>query len=95
MELEFKDFERLDDEVRVGYSEHKIQAILLISRLEKQTEITSKRFMLEDIKFDLLNKDIAIMHKRMTDETLDKIADIYKNARVELEKIVAEAEPKE
>lgn len=95
MELEFKDFEKLDDETKMGYLDHKIKATLLISRLEKQTEITSKRFILEDIKFDLLNKDIAIMHKRMTDETLDKIADMYKKARIELEKIVAEAEAKE
>lgn len=95
MKFEFKDLEKLEDKAKMRYFEHRTKTTLLISLLEEQGETARERFILENSKFDLLDKDITIMHERMPDETLNKIADVYEKARIELEKIVDEAEAKE
>lgn len=95
MEFEFEDLKQLDNEAKVCYLKRKIKHQFAIELLESGTETANERFVLGNLKFDLLDKDISIMQDRMTDETLDKITDVYNKARIELEKIVAEAEPKE
>lgn len=95
MKFEFKDLETLKDETKIRYFKQDIEAKILISLLEDEANTADRKYMLETIKFDILDKNISIMHVRMTDETLDKIADVYEKARIELEKIIEEAEPKE
>ena len=96
MELEFNDLEVLDDNAKMGYFENKMRLKLGILALENDEQKTAEEeYMLENLRFDLLDQDIVILHDKMTDETLAKIADVYKKARIELEKIVAEAERKE
>lgn len=95
MEFEFKDLERLEDEEKMRYFKQDMEAKILISLLEGKESTAETRFMIGSLKFELFDKDIALMRVRMTDETLDKIADVYEKARIELEKIIEEAEPKE